>query len=303
MSGRGVEVPELVRSRDARVGSLDVRRAIPTRARRNVGAWCFADHLGPTSLRPGESADVAPHPHIGLQTVTWLFQGAFVHRDSLGSEQIIRPGQLNLMSAGRGIAHSEEDPGQPEGVLHGIQLWLAQPEATRWSAPAFEHHDELAQYESSSLRATILVGELVAARSRARRDAEVVGAQLRLAPGVTVLPVRREFEHAVVGITGEVALDPLVVGAGATAYLAPGRDEVVMVTHTGATVMLLGGTPLAAPPVMWWNFVARSRDEIVEAWRSWSERDERFGRVDSRFAPIDSPAPAWLPHNHERGTS
>lgn len=250
--------------------------------------------MGPVSLRPDTSVDVAPHPHIGLQTVTWLFRGAFVHRDSLGSEQIIRPGQLNLMSAGRGVAHSEEDPGQLDGTLHGVQLWLAQPETTRWSAPAFEHHPDVPRYESKSMRATVLVGELGAMASSARHDADVVGVEIRVRRGVVSVPARREFEYLVVGISGVAEVMAVAVAPGSSAYLGPGRDEIVMSTRAEATLMLLGGVPLATPPVMWWNFVARSREEIVEAWRSWSERDGRFGRVDSPLAPIDISAPPWL---------
>src|SRR5688572_17423403 len=134
-------VLELLDARESRVGALTVRRALPQRARRTVGAWCFVDHLGPTP--PGADVGIAPHPHSGLQTATWLLDGELLHRDSLGSEQEIRPGQLNLMSAGRGVAHSEEATGgRRERTLHGVQLWLAQPEATRHGPAAFEHHAE-----------------------------------------------------------------------------------------------------------------------------------------------------------------
>ena len=285
---------QLVTAHGAKVGDLDVRRSLPTRSRRSIGAWCFADHLGPVSLRPGESADVAPHPHIGLQTVTWLFEGEFLHLDSLGSEQSIRPGQLNLMSAGAGVAHAEEDPGQPRGRLHGIQLWVAQPETTRWGSAAFEHHGLLPQSEVGAGVATVLIGSLGDATSLARRDGDLVGAELRLRPGTSVLDAVATYEYGVIGIEGEVLVDDVVVEPGTMAYVAPGRDVLALRARASAIVMLVGGTPLSEPLVMWWNFVARSRDEIVAAYRSWSSHDERFAQVASRFAPIEVAPPAWL---------
>jgi len=285
---------QLLTAHDAQVGALDVRRSLPTRGRRSVGAWCFAEHLGPVSLRPDQSADVAPHPHIGLQTVTWLFEGEFLHLDSLGSEQSIRPGQLNLMSAGAGVAHAEEDPGQPRGRLHGIQLWVAQPEAARWGAAAFEHHRSLPRSELGAGVATVLIGSLGDATSVARRDGDLVGAELRLRSGTSTLEAVPSYEYGVIGIEGELLVDDVTVGPGTMAYLAPGRDVLTLHARESAIAMLVGGTPLSEPIVMWWNFVARSRDEIVAAYRSWSSRDERFARVASRLAPIEVEPPAWL---------
>lgn len=285
---------ELIRARDTNIGLLEVRRSLPTRARRSVGPWCFADHLGPLALRPGESADVAPHPHCGLQTVTWLFEGEFLHRDSLGSEQAIRPGQLNLMSAGYGVAHAEEDPSHYGHRLHGIQLWVAQPDVTRLGPAAFEHHDAMPRVELDAGAATILLGTLHGVSSSARRDDELVGAELQLGVGASVLEVSEQYEYGVIGIAGEVHVAGVTVVPGAMAYLAPGRSEVVLDALSPSTVMLVGGVPLSEPLVMWWNFVARSRDEIVAAYTSWSARDERFGPVASRFSPIDVAAPAWL---------
>lgn len=249
------------------------------------------------SLKEGESADVAPHPHVGLQTVTWLFEGAFLHRDSLGSEQLIGPGQLNLMSAGNGIAHAEEDPGQPDGHLHGIQLWIAQPEQTRWGASSFEHHATLPRLDLDNGVATVLIGTLDAASSPARRDGELLGAELRLGAGVTTLSAHPNYEYGVIGIEGEASVAGAMVSPGSMAYLAPGASELRLEARANALVMLLGGVPLEAPLVMWWNFVARNRDEIVDAYVAWRTRDERFGPVASRFAPIDVAAPAWLAHD------
>src|SRR3954453_1720353 len=146
-SGTTLEISE---SREAQVGALPVRRALPRRARRTVGAWCFVDHMGPISVTDERGVDLGPPPHTGLQTVTWLLDGEILHRDSLGSEQIIRPGQLNLMTAGHGVAHAEAATGRYEGALHGVQLWVAQPSSTRDGEPAFEHHAELPRVELGS---------------------------------------------------------------------------------------------------------------------------------------------------------
>src|SRR3954453_3606619 len=150
---------EVLPSREAMVGAMRVRRALPRRERRTVGAWCFADHMGPVQVTETRGVDIGPHPHIGLQTVTWLVAGEVLHRDSLGSEQLIRAGQLNLMSAGHGVAHSEEATGSYRGELHGIQLWVAQPEATRNGPAAFEHHANLPTVELSGGTAAVIVGD------------------------------------------------------------------------------------------------------------------------------------------------
>lgn len=275
----------------ADIGGATVRRVLPRRGRRTVGAWCFADLMGPSD---GPGVEVAPHPHIGLQTVTWLLDGVIVHRDSVGSEQPIRPGQLNLMTAGRGVSHSEEaEPGW-SGRTQGIQLWVAQPEATRWGPPAFEHHAELPQVELlGGSVATVLVGELAGAASPARRDTDHVGAQLALRPGRTVVPVAAAHEHAVVALRGDVAVQGAVVPEGHLGHLGPGVDEVVIDASDQAVAMLLGGVPFPDELVMWWNYVARSRQEIVDAHADWTAADERFGSVATHLPPIHVDPPPW----------
>ena len=223
----GVEVLD---SRETRVGNLAVRRALPKRGHRTVGAWCFADHAGPVSVTESEKVDIGPHPHMGLQTVTWLLAGELVHRDSLGSEQEIRPGQLNLMTAGNGVAHAEETNGGYRGEFHGIQLWVAQPEATRHGEPAFEHHGELPKIELDGGVATVFVGELEEAASLARRDTDHVGVELALRPGRTVVPVRPDYEHALIVLEGSLDLGATHVEPGHLAYLGMGRDEVAVGT-------------------------------------------------------------------------
>jgi redox-sensitive bicupin YhaK (pirin superfamily) len=283
---------DLTDSRDEIVGAVRVRRALPTKGRRTVGAWCFADHMGPATVTETHGLDVGPHPHIGLQTVTWLVAGEVLHRDSLGSEQRITPGQLNLMTAGHGVSHSEEATGSYRGDLHGIQLWIALPDRTRDGAPAFEHHAELPRAELGGATATVLEGALGAVVSPARHDTDLVGAELDVR-GPGVVPLRPDFEHALVVLDGAVRVGDDVVAPGRLGYLAPGRGELPVAADHRARVMLLGGLPFGTRPVMWWNFVARSHEEIDAAYESWRADDGRFGRVASSLPRIDTAPPWW----------
>lgn len=284
---------QVTEGRAATVGALPVNRLVPRRARRTVGPWCFLDHMGPAAVSEQVGLDVGPHPHIGLQTVTWLFTGTILHRDSLGSEQLIRPGQLNLMTAGRGVAHSEETRGVYDGDVHGIQFWVAQPEATRHGEPAFEHHDDLPRLELSNGNATVLVGALAGLASPARCDTDHVGAELDLRPGESLVPLHPEHEYALVVATGSVQVDGVILTPGHLGYLGTGRDELAVATSEPARVMLIGGEPLTDELVMWWNYVARTRDEITAAHRSWTDDDGRFGAVDSPLARVDVDPPPW----------
>jgi len=276
------------------VGALNVRRSLPTRGRRTVGAWCFIDHMGPTQLDPEISVDVAPHPHIGLQTATWVFSGQFLHKDSLGSEHLIEPGQLNLMSAGFGVVHAEEDPNHHRGTLHGMQLWIAQPDATRHSQASFQHLGEVPQFELGNISGQVLIGDMAGASSSARVDLPTLGAELTIRPGVTSLPLNREFEYAVVVAHGSVLLDGQVVTPGSLAYVGLGREELVLEARENSTAMLIGGEPLAEKLMMWWNFVARTQEEIAQAYRDWAGNTERFGPVSSKFPRIPVAPPIWF---------
>jgi quercetin 2,3-dioxygenase len=290
---------EVLESRAATVGGVEVRRALPRRQRRTVGAWCFADHFGPTTADgPDHRMQVGPHPHIGLQTVTWLVEGEVLHTDSLGSEQLIRPGQLNLMTAGHGVAHAEETPSAYAGALHGMQLWVAQPDVTRYREPTFEHHADLPELALGACRATVLVGNLAGTRSPARRETGLLGVELTAsgAGGEAVMPLDTHFEHGLIVLTGEVALDAGgdVVHPGALAYLGLGRDEIRLSLAAGSRALLLGGRPFGENVLMWWNFVARTRGEIEQAWSEWEHGTARFGRVASRLDRIPAPRPSWL---------
>jgi redox-sensitive bicupin YhaK (pirin superfamily) len=280
---------EVTDGRETMVGAVHVRRTLPRRGRRTVGAWCFADHMGPEEVTETHGLDIGPHPHMGLHTVTWLLTGAVLHRDSLGSEQVIKPGQLNLMTAGNGVVHAEEATGTYRGPLQGVQLWVAQPETTRHGAGAFEHHPELPVVEMTEASAVVLVGELAGVRSAARADTPLVGAELTLKSGTTTWSLRADFEHAVVVLEGALAIGEHVVRPGQLGYVGLGREELPTTALEPTRALLLGGVPFPEPLVMWWNFVARTREEVAQARTQWATEDERFGPVSSRLQRIPAP--------------
>lgn len=249
--------------------------------------------MGPIAVDEFRTVDIGPHPHIGLHTVTWLVAGELLHRDSLGSEQEIRPGQLNLMTAGHGVAHAEESTNDYRGDLHGMQLWVAQPDGTRHGPPAFEHHAELPRVSLGAGEATVLVGEFDGVRSPARADTPIVGLDAVLRPGASAWPLRPDFEYGVVVIDGAVAVGDTVLVPGQLGYLGLGRDEMTVTVTEDARMLLLGGEPFDEPVLVWWNYVARDRGEVDRAGQDWNAESERFGRVRTKLARIPSPVPPW----------
>ena len=230
---------------------------------------------------------------IGLQTVTWLLEGEALHRDSLGTEQVITAGQLDLMTAGRGLSHSEEGTGRYRGRLQGVQLWVAQPSTTHDGAPAFEHHDELPRAEFDGAVATVLIGDLEGAPSPARRDTDHVGIDLDLRPGPATLPLRPDYEHTLVLVTGAVEVDGAIIEPGRLGYLGVGRHERSITTRVATRAVLVGGVPFDEPVLMWWNFVARTQDEITRAHADWIAAADRFGTVTSSLPRIEIGPPPW----------
>ena len=284
---------EIVEGRAAEVGGFGVRRVLPRLSRRTVGSWCFVDHMGPGPVSATHGLDIGPHPHIGLQTVTWLVAGAVLHRDSLGTEQVIRPGQLNVMTAGSGVSHSEETTGVYEGSLHGVQFWVALPSSTRNGEASFEHYPELPRVELDNAAATVLIGDFAGASSPARRDTEHVGIELDVRVGRTAVPLRPGDEHALVALDGVVSIGRQRLGPGRLGYLGIGREEVAIDAAEPTRVMLIGGPPFPEALLMWWNYVARNREEITAAHQAWATHSPRFGTVNSPLARIDTPGPQW----------
>lgn len=295
-------VAELYPSREVPLGGVRgvfVERVLPQRDLPTVGAWCFLDHFGsPTVTTTGASPDIEPHPHIGLQTVTWPFDGRIRHRDSVGSDVEIEPGQLNLMTSGRGIAHSEYGvAGAHAG--HGLQLWIALPGNRTGIDPHFEQHRELPAYQAPGIRAVVLIGSLAGVTSPATAYTPIVGADVRLEPGAEVtLPLDRGFEHAVLVIEGTVTVDDTALTAGPLLYLGTDRAEITLSSTAGAHFALIGGEPFGEELVMWWNFVGRSHEDIVAARNDWENRDlSRFAAIAGHPPEQRIPAPP-LPGLH-----
>lgn len=269
----------LLEARSYLVGDgTEVRRMLPQRGLRTVGAWCFADHYGPDDVSHSEGMRVGPHPHTGLQTVSWLLEGEIVHRDSLGSLQRVGPGELSLMTSGEGIAHSEESPQSDRPpLLAGVQLWVALPESARHGAAGYEHHSELPVVEHGALQATVVLGEHGAVSSPGTTYSRLVGLDVRCS-GDGVLPLDPAFQHAAFPLDGSVVLDGQELEVGRLLDLGSGRDEVT-VSGEGSRLMVLGGEPLGEPLVLWWNFVCRSGEEVVQARADWEAGSSRFGEV------------------------
>jgi redox-sensitive bicupin YhaK (pirin superfamily) len=262
------------------LGGLAIRRLLPRSQRRLVGPWCFLDSYGPLTFSSGKPMDIAPHPHVGLQTVSWLLDGELLHKDSLGLEGAAGPGVLNLMTAGKGIAHSEETPPRNVGRLRGIQLWVALPEASRDIRPAFHQHRALPALEVEGGRATILLGELNGVHSPATTFSPIVGADVSGEPERRlVLPLASGFEHALVPLHGTCSLDGQPLSIDTLYYLGAGRRELTLFSGPQPVrALLLGGAPFGETILMWWNFVARTTEEIVTAREDW-EAGRRFGEV------------------------
>jgi quercetin 2,3-dioxygenase len=237
--------------------------------------------------------DVAPHPHMGLQTVSWLLDGEIIHHDSLGCEALVRPGQLNLMTAGRGIAHSEETPKRNSGRLNGLQLWVALPEDQQNTDPLFDHYASLPEIELPEGKVTVILGEMLGQRSSARTFSGIVGAEISIRRGGKItIPMRRDFEHALLVLDGDVTFRHEPLQQQMLHYLGDGRDEAELRTNEDSRVLLIGGEAFERPVLMWWNFVGRTHDELAQAREDW-EQHRRFGEVEA-YRGLRTTAPEML---------
>jgi redox-sensitive bicupin YhaK (pirin superfamily) len=288
---------EVVTSREVPLGgprAMTVHRTLPQRERSLVGAWCFADHYGPADVSVTGGMDVPPHPHTGLQTVSWLFEGEVEHRDSGGVHAMVRPGELNLMTAGHGVAHSEVST-PATTTLHGVQLWVALPDHARDTPRAFDHHVPT-PVSLSGGSARVLLGSLAGSTSPVRTHTPLLGAEVLIDPHSQVSPaVDAGFEHGVLVDRGPVLLDGVELAVAELGYVDPGAEQLVIANpgDEPARVVLLGGEPFEEPVVMWWNFVGRSHEEIVEFREQWQARSDRFGAVEGYAGfPEHLPAPA-----------
>ena len=276
------------------LGQFEVRRVLPAKTRSMVGPFIFVDQFGPAQLDLGSGMDVRPPPHINLATVTWLFEGAIDHRDSIGSFATIRPGQVNLMTAGKGIVHSERSPEAERKAgprLYGMQTWLALPDGREEIDPAFEAVTDLPVIEDGHAKAIVIMGELWGERAPTTTHADTIYAEIILEPG-GMIPLEEDAdERAVMLVGGEASVDGHALTLYQLAVLQPGR-EMTLESRSGARVMLMGGEAFTTKRHAWWNFVSSSRERINQAKDDW--REGRFGTVpgeDGEFIPLPDGAP------------
>ncbi|UPZ27517.1 pirin family protein [Streptomyces sp. LRE541] len=272
--------------------AMRVRRTLPQRQRTLIGAWCFVDHYGPHQVAVSGGMNMPPHPHTGLQTVSWLFSGELEHRDTLGTHALIRPGEMNLMTGGHGIAHSEvSTPGT--AVLHGVQLWVALPDEHRSTARDFQHYlPEPVRVDGAEIR--VFLGSLAGRTSPARTFTPLLGAEIVIEPhGVLTLAVGSAFEHGLLVDGGDIRLADTVLRPAELGYVPRGADTLTLANEADvpARAVLIGGPPFEEEIVMWWNFVGRSHEDIVRAREDWEASSDRFGVIED-FPGGPLPAPA-----------
>ncbi|AOK59951.1 pirin family protein [Burkholderia ubonensis] len=277
------------------IGNLQVRRTLPALAARLVGPFIFFDHMGPATLPPGTGLDVRPHPHIGLATVTYLFEGAILHRDSLGSLQEIVPGDVNWMTAGRGIVHSERTPDalrERGHTVHGIQTWVALPLAHETDAPSFEHHEAAAlpKLNDNGVSLTVIAGDAFGLRSPVTTFSRTLYVAAEFADGGRLVLDASHEERAIYLVDGDLAIDGTPLDPAQMAVLAPGAT-VTLTSGAGARAMLLGGDRLEGERFIDWNFVASSRDAIERAKEAWTRQE--MGKVpgETEWIPLPERKP------------
>ncbi len=273
-------IETMILPRTSDIGGFEVRRALPSARRRLVGPFIFFDRMGPAVLRPGEALDVKPHPHIGLATVTYLFDGRIRHRDSLGTEMVIEPGDVNLMTAGRGVVHSERTPEESRHApsqISGLQTWLALPDGREEIAPGFANtaRDALPVFAGEGVTGRVIIGALEGARSPVTTESETLYADVSLDAGASWrIPADAE-ERAIYVLEGTVMIAGDTFAAERLLVFRPGDEIVVGAVGNHARLILLGGVALGSRRYMWWNFVSSSRERIEQAKEEW-----RTGRFD-----------------------
>lgn len=273
------------------VRGMNVLRLLPHRNLPTIGAWCFLDRFGPADTR----MRVEPHPHIGLQTVTWPLVGEIRHRDSLGSDADLRRGQLNLMTAGNGISHSEYSIGDEPIPLDALQFWVVLPEGARHGDGGFERHTDLPLVtleadQGADATATVVLGEFAGTVSPATVHTPIVGAEIAVPAGTGIrLPLRADWEHAVLLVEGDASVASHDLAQNDMLYLGDSRESVEVFSERGALLFLVGGEPFEDEIVMWWNFAGRTHEEIIDAREEWEAASPRFGVVEGHDVRIPAP--------------
>ena len=267
-----------IRSAEIGKGTI-IKRALPSRNKRMVGAWCFLDHAGPVNFPAGEGLDVGPHPHIGLQTFTWMIEGTMMHTDSLGSKQLIRPKQVNLMTAGYGISHTEVAP-ETETQMHAAQLWIALPNDKRNMSPQFDHYPELPVIMQDQIEFTVLVGEFLQTISPVHVHTPLVGVDLTAQTNTkTSIPLNPNFEYAFMALEGIAHIHGHELNADNLIVLEQGLSEIDIEIMQGQRILLIGGEPFESEILLWWNFVGRTMEDMQLAREQWMNHDRRFGQI------------------------
>ncbi len=285
--------PTKLTAKTADVGGIPVARVLPQAKKRTIGAWCFLDHAGPSTFAPGEPGlQVGNHPHTHLQTFTWMLAGEILHKDSLGNEMPIRAKQVNLMTAGHGISHTEQTP--PESrELHSVQLWIALPKAHDIPA-SFHHYPELPEWQDEAADYILTTGSFCGHTAPTLQYSPLVGVDIRYRQsGAHTLPLRPDFEYGLLVLKGRLKLNGESFAPDELAYLPTGSDGLTLETDTDTHLLLIGGEPLDFEPVIWWNFVAADRAEIEQAGADWNARSPRFGKVDTELKRLSAPEVPW----------
>ena len=279
-----------IRSAEIGKGTV-IKRALPSRQKRMIGAWCFLDHAGPVTFPQGDGLDVGPHPHTGLQTFTWMIEGTMMHTDSLGTKQLIRPYQVNLMTAGHGISHTEVAP-DTETKMHAAQLWIALPDDKLNMPPQFDHYPVLPTTQQDQVEFTVLVGEFMGQSSPVAVHTPLVGIDMTAqADAKTRIPLNPKFEYGFMALEGTASINGHELNEDNMVVLEPGLTQVKIDLHAGGRVLLLGGEPFESPILLWWNFVGRTQEELNIAREQWINQDERFGSIPDYDGPrLEAPA-------------
>ncbi|MCE7058289.1 pirin family protein [Algoriphagus sp. AGSA1] len=286
--------PNLIQARAHELSpGFSIRRALPTREQRMIGAWCFLDHIGPVEFDADQGMHVGAHPHIGLQTYTWMVEGQIRHRDSLGYNQVIRSGQVNLMTAGKGVSHTEDSlPGEKR--LHGAQLWIALPPEKEAIEPAFHHYSHLPEWRFGGLHYTLLAGQFQNQTSPVAVHTPLLGLDIFAPNGgaSAILQLNRAFEHGMMVLNGEVQLPcGESIKPGVLAYWPPGVSTLNVYLTAGTRLLFIGGEPFPEPVRIWWNFVSGASDNLRQAVLDWNRFHTRFGVVPGQnHRRLTSPA-------------
>jgi redox-sensitive bicupin YhaK (pirin superfamily) len=271
--------------RDVALGPLTVTRVLPVRGRRLVGPWCFLDRVGPLAFEDSSPVDIGAHPHIGLQTVTWLLDGELVHYDSLGYESLLRPGGVNVMTSGAAIAHAERTPAKNRGRLNGAQLWVALPDQDRQMTASFLHVERVPLDEQRGGIVQVFAGSLGGLLSPVPHYSGIFGGDLRVHPGTVLeIPLEAAYEYAALVLNGDCSLEGQSLQERVLYYLGTHRSDACFASQSGGRLLLIGGPPFPEQILMWWNFVARTPHEIADARTDWEER-RRFGEVPGYSGP------------------